>query len=96
LRVIVVGEARRDLAWWRRYYKHAFPESQLSASRHMAKTVGLLQENPFLGRSVENYDLRQLPVPNTPFKIIYRIRGETLEIVRIWDMRRQPAHGFQE
>jgi hypothetical protein len=96
VKLVYLAQSRRDVAWWRRYYWHTFPEGRLSANRHYLNTVALLVENPFLGRPVEGFDLRQLPSPNTPFQLIYRVRKQTLEIVRIWDMRQKSSHGFQE
>jgi plasmid stabilization system protein ParE len=96
VRIIFLPEARRDAAWWRHYYRQAFPEGKISAFWRLNKTIGLLRENPYLGRPVPDYPLQQLVIPNTPFKIIYRIRGERLEIVRLWDVRRKPTPGFQE
>lgn len=78
------------------YYRRSFPEGWSAANRHYLKTVSLVAENPFLGRPVEGFDLRQLPIPNTPFHLIYRVRNQVIEIVRVWDMRQKPSHGFQE
>lgn len=88
--------SRRDVAWWRRYYRHKFPQGRVTASRHYLKIVSLILDNPFMGRPVEGFELRQLPVPNTPFQIIYRVRNQTVEIVRVWDTRQEPSQGFQE
>ena len=88
--------AHRDIAWWRRYYRVAFPQGRAAAGRHYLKAVDLVLENPFIGRPVEGFELRQLPIPNTPFQLIYRVTPQTIEIIRVWDMRQQPTHGFQE
>jgi hypothetical protein len=84
------------MVWWRRYYKSVFPEGKATAFRQFERTVMLLSENPLAGRAVEVFKLRQFPILNTPFSLIYRIRGDRLEIVRVWDMRQKPSHGFQE
>ena len=84
------------MAWWQQYYRVTFPPGKLTAYTHFQKTIGLLKQNAFLGRPVEDHDIRLLNIPNTPFSLVYRLRGDTLEIVRVWDMRRQPSHGFHE
>jgi plasmid stabilization system protein ParE len=71
-----------------------FPQGRETAYRHFEKSVELLVANPFLGQSVEGCKLREHPIPKTPFVIVYRLRGERLEIVRVWDMRREPDPNF--
>jgi plasmid stabilization system protein ParE len=88
--------SRNDLVWWRKYYRENFPQGKSSAFHHMRTTETLLKQNPRLGTQIENRDLRRLIIPNTPFMIVYRIRPDTLEILRIWDMRQKPVYGFQE
>jgi plasmid stabilization system protein ParE len=96
VRIRLLDEAQDDLKWWRRYYRVVFPQGRKNALRHFEKVVELLLENPYAGRKVEELDLYQFVISNTPFSIVYRLRGETLEIVRVWDMRKKPTHGFQE
>lgn len=88
--------ARLDISWWRYYYRKTFPQGSNNAYRHLAACERVLKENPRLGIQIEGRDLRKLSIPNTPFAIIYRIRGETLEIIRVYDMRQQASEGFKE
>jgi len=96
VKLAYLAQSRRDIAWWRRYYGYTFPQGRTAANRHYLRIVKLLLDNPYLGRPVEGFDLRQIPIPNTPFQLIYRVRSQTLEIVRVWDMRQEPSTGFQE
>lgn len=96
MQVKYLESARTDLIWWRKYYRETFPQGRASAFRHFQTTESLLCQNPGLGNLIENRDLRRLIIPNTPFMIVYRIKPNTLEIVRIWDMRQKPIYGFQE
>ena len=96
MRLIYLGEARRDAAWWRLYYRKTFPGGRGRAFAALAITERLLQDNPMLGVKVENLELRKLNIPRTPFAFIYRYSHDTIEVVRLYDMRQQGSEEFQE
>ena len=91
-----LSSALNDMTWWRKYYRQTFPEGKTSAVRQLLAAEGLLKQNPGLGVKVEGRELRKLIIPNTPFMIVYRVKQNTVEIIRIWDMRQNPIYGFQE
>ena len=96
-KIVVLATARKDLAWFRRYYKSVFPEGKLNASAYFEKIVFLVAERPFAGEVIENVGLRRFPIPKTPFILIYRIATDNdLELVRVLDGRQQPQEGFHE
>ncbi|MFO1033461.1 MAG: hypothetical protein U1E15_05030 [Hyphomicrobiales bacterium] len=96
MRLVYLPEARRDAAWWRLYYRRTFPQGRGGAYRHLLTVEKNLRENPLLGVELENLPLRRLTIPNTPFALIYRVKMDTIEILRLYDMRQQGSTGFQE
>lgn len=81
--------ALRDLEWYTDYYQAVFPDGRHNAERQFAKAIELLLVNPGAGRPSETDGVRELPLLRTPFLIVYRVRRSTLEILRIFDGRRQ-------
>ena len=53
------------------------------------EAISLLQEHPYIGRetNIENVHVRIV----RQYLIVYRIQGNNIVIVRIWDGRRNPA-----
>ena len=96
MKVIYLAETRRDVAWWRIYYRKVFPQGGSNAYRILLASERLLQENPMAGAKVETSELRKLTIPNTPFALIYRVRNGRIEIHRLFDMRQQGSESFQE
>ena len=46
--------------------------------------VSLLRKNPALGRSGRVAGTRELVVSGTPYIVPYRVRGDTVEILRVF------------
>jgi plasmid stabilization system protein ParE len=96
MRVLVLRKARKDLEWWSDYYEAAFPQGRENATQQLEKAVEILALNPHISSPVEGFDLRKMPIHKTQFVLIYRVRKSCIEIVRVWDARKQPTPGFQE
>ena len=88
--VVLSEQAKKDMRWWRNYYRKAFPAGNAKASVHLAKAVELLSENAYLGSGIEGYNLRKYQIHRTPFALIYRVRDDEIEVARIWDGRKDP------
>ena len=48
------------------------------------KAVGVLSDNPIIGRAGRIYDTRELIVSGTPFIVLYRVKLQKIEIIRIF------------
>lgn len=55
----------------------------------IAHTVKLLPDNPEIGRAGRKQGTREMVIPRTSFILVYRIRAERLEILRV-------LHGAQQ
>jgi plasmid stabilization system protein ParE len=89
MRVVYLDSALPDIVWWRRYYNSVFPEGRRNAGARIRKAVASLEANPYLGHPSDEVDVRELVIARTPFSILYRVRGDTLEIFRLWDNRQK-------
>jgi plasmid stabilization system protein ParE len=90
MKVILSEQAKKDMRWWRTYYRQTFPAGSSNAAAHLAKAVELLAESGYLGSVVEGYNLRRYQIHRTPFALIYRVKDDEIEIARIWDGRKDP------
>ena len=52
------------------------------------QAVALLEEQPGLGRPGRVPGTRELLVPRTRYLVPYRVRGQTIEILRVFHMSR--------
>ena len=58
--------------------------------KRVLTAVGLLAEQPGLGRPGRVPGTRELLVPKTRYIVPYRVRGDTLEVLRVFHTSRQP------
>src|ERR1017187_10272189 len=94
MKVIWSRRAIRNLAVIRAYIaKDSEGNAALVATR-ILKAVELLQSHPGIGRPGRVLGTRELVVPDTPYIIPYRLRGERLELIAVFHGREQwPAKG---
>ncbi|WP_038034034.1 type II toxin-antitoxin system RelE/ParE family toxin [Thermopetrobacter sp. TC1] len=92
MRILYLTSARDDLAWLRHFYREVFPDGAARALRHLMAAEGLLRTNPLVGRRTGIGDSRELHIALTPFSLIYRVREDRIEILRVWDGRRDRAN----
>ncbi|MDR3418654.1 MAG: type II toxin-antitoxin system RelE/ParE family toxin [Nevskia sp.] len=68
-----------------------------AAARVVAKieaAVALLAEHPALGRAGRVPGTRELVIAETPYIIPYRVRGQRVEILRVFHARRRWPSGL--
>jgi len=87
MKIVYLPSARDDLAWMRSYYTRVFPEGSARAREHFRAAQRMLAANPDIGRATDVATVRELQIARTPFSIIYRLRNERIEILRVWDGR---------
>lgn len=88
MKLVYLPTAFADIVWMRRYYRDVFPQGAKKAREHLVAIERLIMENPNAGRRFRAG--REIPIIRTPFTIIYRVRGDTIEVVHVWDARRHP------
>lgn len=88
LNLIFTQGAQRDLGWFDDYYEQFFPEGRLNAKNRLNASLELILGNPNLGvRAVEGSRAKEFSVQKTPFAILYRVDGDSLIVMRLFDQR---------
>jgi len=55
----------------------------------LRKSLTLITERPDIGRQGEDPRIREWSVPGLPYVVPYRVRGETVEVLRVFHTSRQ-------
>lgn len=97
MKVAYLKAAQSDMSWFRHYYRSVFPEGRNAVHEHFRRALATLLANPRIGKALVVAGAREYSITRTPFSFIYRINGDTLEIMRAWDQRSDPEKsGFHE
>jgi toxin ParE1/3/4 len=75
MRVVYLAGAARDMQWLRHYYQRVFPAGAANAAWRIRATERLI------------LDVRRVIVARTPFFLLYRLRDDRIEILRLVDSR---------
>lgn len=86
MNIVFLPRARADLGWFRRYYEQIFPDGAPKARDQFQKTLQTLRDYPLAGREGEE-NTREIVLGRTPFILIYVVREDRIEIIRVWDQR---------
>jgi len=65
------------------------PEAAARVVTAIAETLGRLARYPALGRAGRVTGTRELVVPGTPYIVPYRVRGDAVEILRVFHAARK-------
>jgi len=86
-------EAISDLAALRAYIEQDDPAAAQRVALHIVRNIEtLLPNNPEMGRPGRVPGTRELVIPKTPFVVPYRLRGKTIQILRMFHgVRRWPG-----
>ncbi|WP_367278694.1 type II toxin-antitoxin system RelE/ParE family toxin [uncultured Sulfitobacter sp.] len=88
MRIKYSERALRDSAWFRQYYGSVFPAGRENAAQSLINLQSLLKVHPYIGQRVPNMEsVRRMPIPKTPFVLIYRVTETQIEVLRLRDSR---------
>jgi addiction module RelE/StbE family toxin len=87
MRVDWSDRAVADLHNIHRYIDIHNPTAAQKMMRLIASCARQLERFPELGRPSENPDIRLLQVPNRPYLLPYRVLGNRIEILAVFDER---------
>ena len=89
MEVIYLSSTIPDINWLTHYYEEVFPAGRLNMRMQLYAAEQLLEINPHIGRLYEHVDgVRELQISKTPFSLLYRVTNTHIEIMRVWDQRR--------
>ena len=88
MNIIFLETAKYDLRWFKQYYTRVFPEGRSNADRQYRAFLQLLKANPGIGHPDEwELGLMEYHIPRIPFTVLYRVKSEHIEILRLYDQR---------
>lgn len=76
-------DAVDDLKALRRYVAQDNPQAAASIAKKIINTIGLLLEQPNMGRAGRISDTRELIISGLPYIIPYRVKNNAIEILRV-------------
>jgi len=89
MQLVYLPGSESDMRRLRQYYDQVFSDGLQAARQHIYATESALLANPYLGRkSSDNTDVRSLHISRTPFVFVYRITQDEIQILKVWDTRR--------
>jgi addiction module RelE/StbE family toxin len=90
MRVDWLREARRNLEQEADYLAGKNPAAAHAMLQTIQAAVALLAEQPGSGRPGRVPGTRELVIPGYPYLIPYRVRGESLQVLRVFHTSRKP------
>ena len=85
----ILAKAARDLAEIEKYVSEDNPEAAAAIAVRLRKSFDLITARPELGRLSDISNIREWSVPGLPYVIPYRVRGDVVEILRVFHTSRQ-------
>jgi toxin ParE1/3/4 len=92
LEIRITPHARQDLREISQWLIEHFPEKSLQTYEQITTACTQLTEFPEIGRRGSITDTREMKISRLPYRIIYRIRGKQLFILRIYHTARKPLN----
>jgi addiction module RelE/StbE family toxin len=90
LRIKWTRPALTDFAEAQDYIAVDNPQAAAQIAQRIRDSVRKLREFPYIGRPGDDLQTREWHVQRTPYLLVYRLREDVIEIVRIWHGRRDP------
>lgn len=83
MRIRWLDEAISDLIEIRDYITNDKPQAAQAVASRIRKTVDLLKDQPGIGRPGRVEGTKELIIPGLPYIIPYRVKANTIEILRV-------------
>lgn len=88
MNIVFLASTRADLRWFKRYYTRVFPEGRSNADRQFKTFLDILKANPGIGHPYEpEPEVREYSLPRVPFTVLYRVKSDRIEVLRVYDQR---------
>ncbi len=89
LEIVWLRKALLNLDEEATYIAQDNPQAAQQIVARIVRAVDLLRQQPGLGRPGRVHGTRELPVANTHYLIPYRVRGQRVEILRVFHTSRK-------
>lgn len=89
MKVIWSRRAIRHLIALRKYIAQDSEQNEVLVVERILKAIDILGTQVEMGRAGRISGTRELVMPNTPYVVPYRVRGERLELVAVFHGRQK-------
>jgi addiction module RelE/StbE family toxin len=89
LRVRWLKKALRDLDEAEAYIAKDDPQAAAGVVLNIVRAVSHLKDQPGIGRTGRVPGTKELIVPKTPFVVPYRVKDDTVQILRVYHSSRK-------
>jgi addiction module RelE/StbE family toxin len=89
MKIVWSRRAVRHLEHLRDYIARDSEQAAALVANRILKTVNLLKDRPGMGRPGRVLGTRELVIPDTPYIIPYRVKGERLELIAVFHGRQK-------
>src|ERR1022692_3752571 len=96
MKVVWSRRALRHLVYLRQHIEKDSEQTAALVASRILKAVDLLQSQPGIGRIGRVVGTRELVVPETPYVIPYRVRGQRLELIAVFHGRQKWPYRSEE
>ena len=90
MKVVWSRRAQRDLWRIQSYIGKNNPHAAGDVSSRIKRAADRLEQFPLSGPEMEGTELRLLQVASLTYALIYRVGGGIIEIITVFDQRRDP------
>ena len=73
------------------FYREKHPGLEIRFLEALNDAISRIRRNPFLYRCIDG-DIRKCRIMRFPYGVIYRIRGDQVEVIAIAHLRQQPDY----
>lgn len=94
MRIVWLELAILDLHQVREFIRLESPPAAEKTGELIQTTVKNLARFPDMGRTGRRPQTRELVIPKLPYRIVYRVRGDTVQILRIYHTKRKWPQPF--
>jgi addiction module RelE/StbE family toxin len=89
MKIVWSPRAIRHLEHLRAYVERDLEQNAALVAGRILKAVDLLQDHLQMGRPGRVLGTRELVIPDTPYIIPYRVRGDRLELIAVFHGRQK-------
>lgn len=94
MKLKVLSRAVRDLRDIQNYIAADDPNAAEAVALRLRRALEIISSRPDIGRPVPETRIREWSVPGLPYVIPYRVRGDFVEILRVFHTSRQRPEGW--
>lgn len=90
MRLRVTARANRDLQNIADYIRGENPYAAARVLERIERTFSILLDAPFIGRPSQREGVREFPVRDLPFLVIYRVTSDAVDVLTVFHTSRDP------